>query len=140
MFKINKTIQTTGPFMRRFFFTIDDAVTLVDTALKKQNILAGKILCPEMKSSTMINIIKNWIKIYGGSYKVINNREGDREDEYLISNNEIKFCEEKMFYGKKYFIVDFIKKSTKPLKKIISSKTCKKLNNKEIAQIIKKGF
>ena len=140
MFKKNKTIQTTGPFMRRFFFTIDDAVTLVDTALKKQNILAGKILCPEMKSSTMINIIKNWIKIYGGSYKIIKNREGDREDEYLISDNEIKFCEEKIFYEKKYFIIDFIKKSTKPLKKIISSKTCKKLNNKEIAQIIKKGF
>jgi FlaA1/EpsC-like NDP-sugar epimerase len=34
MFDKDKTILTTGPYMRRFFFLVSDAVALVDTALK----------------------------------------------------------------------------------------------------------
>jgi FlaA1/EpsC-like NDP-sugar epimerase len=34
MFNKNKTILTTGPNMRRFFFSVDEAVNLIDQALK----------------------------------------------------------------------------------------------------------
>jgi len=97
MYHENGIIQTTGPNMRRFFFTIDDAVDLVNQALKKSALLNGKILCPEMKSSKMINIIKIWLKEYGGKYKIINERDGDRLDEYLISDNEIEYAEKVKF-------------------------------------------
>tara|TARA_A100001011_G_scaffold400835_1_gene519592 strand:- start:4431 stop:5372 length:942 start_codon:yes stop_codon:yes gene_type:complete len=140
MFTKNKVIETTGPFMRRFFFTIEDAINLVDIALKNQNYLSGKTLCPEMKSSRMIDIIQNWNKLYGGSYKIIKGREGDRQDEYLISENELNFCEKKKYNGKNYFVLDFNKKTKKPIKKIISSKTSKKLSNKEIIRLIKNNF
>ena len=65
MFKKNKTILTTGPYMRRFF-TVDEAVELVITSLKNINLLNGKILSKEMKSSRMIDILKK----YGRNYMV----------------------------------------------------------------------
>mgnify|MGYP001260238595 FL=1 len=140
MFNKNKTILTTGPNMRRFFFSVDDAVSLIDQALKLKNKLAGKILSAEMKSSKMIDILKVWIEKFGGNYKIIKTRKGDRLDEYLIGEDELKYAEVLKIKGKKYFVINFNKLSKKPLKKIISSKDAKKLLQSEIEKIIKFGL
>ena len=140
MFKKNKKILTTGPYMRRFFFKINDAVELVLFALEKNKKFSGKILCANMKSCKLIEIIKVWIKNYGGSYKIIKSRKGDRLDEYLIGNNELEFTT-KIFKNKKiYYLIDFEKKAKKPLKKIISSENAQKLNTKEISELLEIGL
>jgi len=140
MFNKNKTILTTGPNMRRFFFSVDEAVSLIDQALKLKDKLAGKILSAEMKSSKMIDILKVWIKKFGGVYKIIQTRKGDRLDEYLIGEDELKYAEVLKIKGKKYFVINFNKLSKKPLKKIVSSKDAKKLSQSEIEKIIKFGL
>ena len=140
MFNKNKTILTTGPNMRRFFFSVDEAVSLIDQALKLKDKLAGKILSAEMKSSKMIDILKVWIKKFGGNYKIIQTRKGDRLDEYLIGEDELKYAEVLKIKGKKYFIINFNKLSKKPLKKIVSSKDAKKLSQSEIEKIIQFGL
>ena len=140
MFKNNKKILTTGPYMRRFFFKINDAVELVLFALEKNKKFSGKILCANMKSCKLIEIIKVWIKNYGGSYKIIKSRKGDRLDEYLIGNNELEFTT-KIFKNKKiYYLIDFEKKVKKQLKKIISSENAQKLNTKEISELLEIGL
>ncbi|MDC3155372.1 polysaccharide biosynthesis protein [Candidatus Pelagibacter sp.] len=140
MFNKNKTILTTGPNMRRFFFSVDEAVNLIDQALKLKNKLAGKILSAEMKSSKMIDILKVWINKFGGNYKIIQTRKGDRLDEYLIGEDELKYAEVLKIKGKKYFVINFNKLSKKPLKKIVSSKDAKKLLKSEIEKIIQFGL
>ena len=140
MFNKNKTILTTGPNMRRFFFSVDEAVSLIDQALKLKDKLAGKILSAEMKSSKMIDILKVWIKKFGGNYKIIQTRKGDRLDEYLIGEDELKYAEVLKIKGKKYFVINFNKLSKKPLKKIVSSKDAKKLSQSEIEKIIQFGL
>ena len=140
MFNKNKTILTTGPNMRRFFFSVDEAVSLIDQALKLKNKLAGKILSAEMKSAKMIDILKVWIKKFGGNYKIIQTRKGDRLDEYLIGEDELKYAEVLKIKGKKYFVINFNKLSKKPLKKIVSSKDAKKLLQSEIEKIIQFGL
>ncbi len=140
MFNKNKTILTTGPNMRRFFFSVDEAVSLIDQALKLKDKLAGKILSAEMKSSKMIDILKVWIKKFGGNYKIIQTRKGDRLDEYLIGEDELKYAEVLKIKGKKYFVINFNKLSNKPLKKIVSSKDAKKLSQSEIEKIIQFGL
>ena len=140
MFNKNKTILTTGPNMRRFFFSVDEAVNLIDQALRLKNKLAGKILSAEMKSSKMIDILKVWIKKFGGNYKIIQTRKGDRLDEYLIGEDELKYAEVLKIKGKKYFVINFNKLSKKPLKKIVSSKDAKKLSQSEIEKIIQFGL
>ena len=140
MFNKNKIILTTGPNMRRFFFSVEDAVSLIDQALKLKNKLAGKILSTEMKSAKMIEILKVWIKRFGGNYKIIQSRKGDRLDEYLIGEDELKYAEVLNIKNRKYFVINFNKVSKKPLKKIVSSKDAKKLVQSEIEKIIQFGL
>ena len=140
MFDKNKTILTTGPYMRRFFFLVSDAVTLVDTALKNIKFLNGKILSREMKSAQMIDIIKTWINIYGGQYSIIGSRSGDRQDEYLIGEEELKYTIEKKINNIKHYVIDFSKTDKNSIKKIISSSTAEKLSNLDISKILKFGM
>jgi len=140
MFNKNRIILTTGPNMRRFFFSVEDAVGLIDQALKLKNKLAGKILSAEMKSAKMIDILKVWIKKFGGNYKIIQSRKGDRLDEYLIGEDELKYAEVLNIKKRKYFVINFNKISKKPLKKIVSSKDAKKLVQSEIEKIIQFGL
>ena len=140
MFDKNKTILTTGPYMRRFFFLVSDAVTLVDTALKNIKFLNGKILSREMKSAQMIDIIKTWINIYGGKYSIIGSRSGDRQDEYLIGEEELKYTIEKKINNIKHYVIDFSKTDKNSIKQIISSSTAEKLSNLDISKILKFGM
>lgn len=140
MFDKNKTLLTTGPYMRRFFFLVSDAVTLVDTALKNIKFLNGKILSREMKSAQMIDIIKSWLNIYGGKYSIIGSRSGDRQDEYLIGEEELKYTVEKKINNIKHYIIDFSKTDKNSIKKIVSSSTAEKLSNFDISKILKFGM
>ena len=140
MFNKDNTILTTGPYMRRFFFSVDEAVSLIDQALKLKDKLSGKILSAEMKSAKMIEILKVWIKKFGGKYKVIKTRKGDRLDEYLIGEDELKYTHSMNIKNKKYYVIDFNKMSKKPLKKIVSSQNAKRLSQSEIEKIIRFGI
>ena len=140
MFHKNKKILTTGPFMRRFFFTINDAVDLVLFALNKSKKFNGKILCADMKACKLIDIIKVWTQNYGGSYKIIQGRKGDRLDEYLIGENELNYTK-KIYQNKKlFYLIDFEKKSSTPLNKIVSSENAPRLNKDEIYNLLKLGL
>lgn len=140
MVKKNNLILSTGPYMRRFFFNVDDAVELINQAIKNKNNLNGKILSREMKSAKMIDFLKVWKKEYNCEFKIIDNRKGDRNDEFLIGEDELKYAYTKIINRKKYFIIDFNKLSKKPLNKIISSKNSKKLTYQEIKKIISSGL
>jgi len=140
MFDKNKTILTTGPYMRRFFFLVSDAVTLVDTALKNIKFLNGKILSREMKSAQMIDIIKTWVNIYGGKYKIIGTRSGDRQDEFLIGEEELKYTVERKINNIKHYIIDFSKTHKNSIKEIISSSSAEKLSNFDISKILQFGM
>ena len=93
-----------------------------------------------MKSSKILDVIKVWIKKYGGKYKVIKTREGDRLDEYLIGFNEIDFTYKVKYNKKLFYIIDFDIKPRNPIKKIVSSKTSKKLKENEILELLKIGL
>ena len=140
MFIKNKLILTTGPYMRRFFFSVDQAVNLVDQALNLKDKLNGKILSTEMKSTKMIEILKIWKEKFGGKYKIIETRKGDRLDEFLIGEDELKFTKELRIKNKKYYIIDFNQSVKKPLKKVVSSANAKRLTKLEIEKIIRFGL
>ena len=140
MFNKDKTILTTGPNMRRFFFSVDEAVSLIDQALKLKDKLNGKILSAEMKSAKMIEILKVWIKKFGGKYKIIQSRKGDRLDEFLIGEDELRYAKDMKIKNKKYYVIDFNEMSKKPLKKIVSSQNAKRLSQSEIEKIIQFGL
>ena len=141
MHEKKEAILTTGPNMRRYFFTVDEAANLVLTGLKNISKFKGKILSREMKAAKMIDILKIWVKYYGGKYKVAKQeRDGDRVDEYLIGEAEKEFTTKIAIDNINHYVIDFNKKVKKPLRGIVSSATAKKLSEKDIKKLLDYGF
>ncbi len=136
MHEKNKIILTTGPYMRRFFFTAEQAADLVIYGMNNIKKFHGSIISRDMKSAKIIDILNVWIKKRGGSYKIIKQRKGDGQDENLIGENELDYT--KKIRNKKiiYYVINYKKKIKRQIKKIISSKNSKKLSVKEIEAIL----
>ena len=93
-----------------------------------------------MKSSLIINVLKVWIKKYGGKYKIVKSRKGDRVDEFLVGSNEVDYTFKITKNKKIYFVTDLNRKAKNPIKKIISSSNSKKLKESEISKLISLGM
>jgi len=137
MVKKNNLILSTGPHMRRYFFNVDEASDLVITAVNKIKTINGKILVKDMKSAQIKDILEVWCNKYNCKWKKTNERIGDKIDEYLIGESELKHTRKILINNEKYYIIDFSKNNLTDLKLPISSKTSKKLSKSEIIKLIK---
>jgi UDP-N-acetylglucosamine 4,6-dehydratase len=129
-------IGTTGPEMRRFFFTVDDAVNLVLAALKNIDDVQGKVLSRKMKAAQVEDILRVWTKHKGGRYEKIEGRPGERDDEFLIGDLELPYTEEVEYNGIIHYIISFNDKVKKPISFGLSSANTDKLTDAEILDII----
>ncbi len=129
-------IGTTGPEMRRFFFTVDEAVALVCTALRNADSLHGKVLSREMKAAQIEEILDVWIERFGGSWERIDGRPGERNDEFLIGDLELPFTCEREFDGVRHFVISFNERVAQPVAVGLSSANAERLSPKEILRLI----
>ncbi|RAI85543.1 polysaccharide biosynthesis protein [Algoriphagus yeomjeoni] len=129
-------IGTTGPEMRRFFFSVDEAVNLVVTAMNNIDIAKGKVLSRHMKAAQMQDILQTWIEEKGGKWEKIEGRPGERDDEFLIGDLELPYTEELNFDGIKHYLISFNDKVEKPVSFGLSSANTDKLTREEILSII----
>lgn len=130
-------LGTTGPEMRRFFFTIDQAVQLVETAITNKDSIQGQILSRVMKSAQIEDILNIWVKTFGGNWERIEGRPGERDDEYLVGETELAYCKELEFNGIKHFLINPNTKVDKPYPAIFTSKEAERLSEDEIVEILK---
>jgi len=131
-----KIIGTTGPEMRRFFFTVDEAVELVLTALERIDDCQGKVLSRTMKAAQIEDILNVWINKFGGSWEKIDGRPGERIDEFLIGEIELPYTREFDVRNVKHFLISFNEKADKPLSIGLSSANTIKLTDEEIIKLI----
>ena len=110
MLKKQGFIGTTGPEMFRYFFTVDEAVSLVLTALKNSSELHGKVLSRYMKSAQLEDIIRVWTKQEGATYEKIEGRPGERLEEFLIGESELEYTEERIYDGIRHYVLSFNEK------------------------------
>jgi FlaA1/EpsC-like NDP-sugar epimerase len=129
-------IGTTGPEMRRFFFTIDHAVELVENAIENFEIIQGQILSRVMKSAYIKDILNVWINNFGGTWENIESRPGERLDEFLVGETELDYCTTLEINNVKHFLISPNKKSKTPYPQIFTSQNAEKLTEKEILEII----
>lgn len=136
MHRKNGVIETTGPEMRRFFFTVDDAVNLVLTGLENADALQGKVLSRKMSAAQIKDMLDVWIKHKGGTWKAGEGRPGERTDEYLIGELELPYTEARTYSGIEHYVISFNEKVKSPVSVGLSSANTTRLSEPEILSII----
>jgi UDP-N-acetylglucosamine 4,6-dehydratase/5-epimerase len=136
MHETTGVIGTTGPEMRRFFFTVDEAVQLVLTALENASELKGLVLSRKMKAAQIKDILDLYVTQNGGTWKRIEGRPGERIDEFLIGDLELPFTRQATFNEITHYIISFNHKVAEPLKVGLSSANADRLSEQEILEII----
>jgi UDP-N-acetylglucosamine 4,6-dehydratase len=76
-------IKVTDPEMTRFFFTVDDALALIDYALWIKE--GGVIVSQAMPSCTLGELASLW----SDTYEVIGTRPGEKQHEDLLTQHEM---------------------------------------------------
>lgn len=136
MLKEKGLIGTTGPEMRRFFFTVDDAVRLVLAALNNIDTVEGKVLSMKMKAAQMGDILRVWTENKGGRWERIEGRPGERLDEFLIGEAELPFTRELVIDDIAHYLISFNEKVSEPVQIGLSSANTDKLSDEEILALI----
>ncbi len=136
MHETDGVIRSTGPEMRRFFFTVDEAVKLVLTALENIDIIQGKVLSRYMKAAQIEDLLNIWTEKKGGSWEKMEGRPGEREDEFLIGDIELPYAVETVYDGVKHYIISFNDKAAEPLAEGLSSATTERLSPEEMLSLI----
>lgn len=129
-------IGTTGPEMRRFFFTVDEAVQLVLTAIDNIHLFQGKVLSRKMNASLISDMLRVWIENKGGRWERIAGRPGERMDEYLVGELEIPYTKEEIINDVSHYIISFNEKVENPVSFALSSANTDKLTDSDILHII----
>lgn len=132
----DKKVGTTGPQMRRFFFSVNEAADLVITAMNNIERFQGGILSLRMKSAQIQDILNVWSRIFQVPFEKVSERPGDKNDEVLIGAIELPFVEQIFIEGKGYFFINFYKKVKQSLPEEISSANADRLSEEEIVKLI----
>ena len=139
--KNKKSVTITDPKMTRFSITMDEALDFILNATKIGQ--GSEIFVPKMKAYTITSVKDSLFELLENTGESITGiREGEKLDEVLISDDEMRFCWE---LDDMYVIHSSINKnyyeSTGNLKKIesmdsYSSDGAIKLSNNELKKII----
>ena len=141
--KNKQNITITDPKMTRFSITMDQAL---DFILKASKLGKGsEIFVPKMKAYSITSVKDSLFELLGNTGEEVTGiREGEKLDEILISDDEMRYCWEleDMFMILHPVINKNYYEETNELKKIqsmesYSSANAEKLSNDELKKIIK---
>lgn len=136
MMKRNNLILSTGPQMRRFFFSVEEASNLVIKSIEEVDNFCGKVISKKMKSAMISEILNIWSNIYSCSWKEIEKRPEDKIDEYLIGKHELENTYSFKEKDQDYFIIDFYNKYKDCILEEYSTHNSEKLTEVEITNLI----
>lgn len=129
-------IRSTGPEMRRFFFTVNEAVKLVCTAMNHIDVIGGKLLSRKMKAAQIQDLLTVWIENKSGRWERMEGRPGERNDEFLIGDIELPYTHTTKYDGIEHYIISFNEKADQPLTVGLSSANTDRLTKAEMLDLI----
>lgn len=136
MQKDDGVIGTSGPDMRRFFFTVDEAVDVVQAAFLHADELHGSILGRRMKAALMRDLLDVWIEQRGGEWRLIEGRPGERDDEYLIGDVELPFSRQATYNSVDCYVLSPGERQQNPLTERFTSANAERLTRDEMINLI----
>lgn len=129
-------IETTGPEMFRFFFTVEEAVDLVVTGIEHVDQLRGNLLSRYMKAAQIQDLLHAWCEQENAQWRRIEGRPGERPEEVLIGESELPFTREVSFGGIAHYIISFNKLSEVPPPFALAAGNTERMSKAELLQII----
>jgi len=130
-------IGSTGPQMRRFIFSVNEAADLVIRAMNHAEELRGGILSLKMKSAQIKSILETWSKLKNVPWKQIEGRPGDKIDEVLVGKIELPYTKEIFIDDLHHYYINFnVKNEDNNLTDEVSSENAERLNEDEIIKLI----
>lgn len=136
MLQDDGVVRSTGPRMRRFFFSVEDAAALVIAALEHVDVTAGRVLSLKMKAAQVSDLLDVWVRCRGGSWIEVAARPGDKDDEYLIGDLEVPVTTELHLGGNDYYAIAFNQRATTPIGSAVSSATVARLSQQEMERLV----
>lgn len=129
-------LKFTGNDMTRYFFSVDEAVSVIDYALMNIEVTQGKILSYKMKAGKIKDLLDAFCEVYGAEYVSEPSRPGERVYESLISKTEIEFSE---LLDDKYILyhINSPHKIENHLDEIFCSETNELYTNDELKKFVK---
>lgn len=120
-------IKVTDPHMTRFFFTVEDALRLIDHALWLN--MGGVIVAQAMPSCTLGELASLWSK----EYETIGMRPGEKYDEDLLTEHEMP----RVRTDGKFFIYSPLEPPVLMPQLPYTSSSARRLTRKELEELTK---
>lgn len=132
----NGMIGTTGPEMRRFFIRVEEAVELIETVLDNIDELQGTVVTRHMRAVLIGDLLDRFVAVRGGSWKRIEGRPGERDDEFLVGDLERPYTRTTTYNGVPHYVIDFNHLSDKAPTAALSSQHAERLSGPELDALI----
>lgn len=129
-------IRSTGPRMRRYFFTVEEAAALVTTAMEEIEVTGGRILSRKMKAAQISDLLDAFTRHHGGAWTEVAARPGDKDDEYLVGELEIAHATELELRGQDHCLIAFRGAVARPLPGPLSTRDAPRLSAAELQVLV----
>jgi len=133
-------IKTSGPHMRRFFFSVHDACEMIEDALDNPGVLQGKVLARHMKSVQISSLLERFVALNGGTHEIIEPVFGESIDEIMIGESEYPFTSNINLNNHSYFLIDYDVKQSIGLKEPFTTYNAERLSSEEMDRLISEEY
>ena len=133
-------IKSTGPHMKRFFFSVSDAADLVIRNLEHIDLTKGKVLSMKMRASKISDFLDVWKKLYGTSWIDVGKRLGETTHESMIGETELNFTTQRNLDGVEHFLTSTRELSDSPVDKIFTTGSADQHTESEMIKLIELGM
>ena len=128
----NESLRVTDPKMNRLMFSKEESSVLIRKAIEYSKMDKYFTLCKKMKTVNILDLAK----VISFDIKMVGKRPGEKLNETLISEKELKYTHLSKDEGDYIFLFDSVDKSYDNLRTEHSSANAKKMTVGEIKNLI----
>jgi FlaA1/EpsC-like NDP-sugar epimerase len=129
-------IRTTGADMRRFMFSVHEAIGMVCDVLSHIDLLQGTVLAKKMKAVGIGDLLTHFLSLYGGRYERTAARIGDKPDEYMVGADELQHTTLVSLGENDYYLIDSRRSGLTELTQPVWTATEEKMSEAEVRRLI----
>lgn len=137
MLRSDGVVGSTGPDARRFLMSVDDAVDVVDSAMRNIEQTAGRVLVRPLRAARVRDLLQAFLSVHGGRWERLAPRPYDAGDESLLAAEELRSARQVEIDGKPHVVIGSPNGAhTDAPSAPICSSTAERLTESEIERLV----